>query len=373
VRILHLTDRAGERGGAHVHLAGLIEAQAGRHEVRVAAGAREDGLEWPCPIQIVPGLEARTRVAVELDRLVRQWTPDVIHLHTVVNPAVLDWAVGESAVITVQDHRYFCPTRGKWTKQGLVCRQPMDPGPCAGCFDDDAYFREVHAVTAERLAAVRRLRVIVLSHYMRSELIAAGVPEDRIEVIPPFVHGLTLEAEADGPPCVLFAGRLTEAKGVRDAIVAFRLSGVSLPLVFAGTGPLRTEIEAQGFDVLGWLSRTRLSAAYRRARTLLMPSRWQEPFGIAGLEALHFGVPVVAWDSGGIREWHPGEGLVPRGDVPGLARGLRDALDRRSQAPGGFERSILMNRLEMVYETIGGPGLIHGPLVPTAGSCYTSK
>ena len=38
-----------------------------------------------------------------------------------------------------------------------------------------------------------------------------------------------------------------------------------------------------------------------------MPSRWQEPFGIVGLEALTLGTAVAAWDSGGVREWHPRE------------------------------------------------------------------
>jgi hypothetical protein len=40
----------------------------------------------------------------------------------------------------------------------------MSPGACAGCFDDEAYFRGVYALTVARLAAVRRMRTtIVLS------------------------------------------------------------------------------------------------------------------------------------------------------------------------------------------------------------------
>jgi glycosyltransferase involved in cell wall biosynthesis len=154
---------------------------------------------------------------------------------------------------------------------------------------------------------------------------------------------------------VLFVGRLTEAKGVRDAVDAWRLSEVGLPLVFAGTGLLRSFLEDRGFEVLGWLPRRGLSAAYRRARALLMPSRWQEPFGIAGLEALNFGIPVVAWNSGGIAEWHPGEGLVPWGDVPALARSLREAVGFRAQAPTGFDRAVLMDRLQAVYGAVAQP------------------
>jgi glycosyltransferase involved in cell wall biosynthesis len=92
----------------------------------------------------------------------------------------------------------------------------------------------------------------------------------------------------------------------------------------------------------------RLPRLLRRARALLMPSRWQEPFGIAGLEALSFGVPVVAWESGGMSEWHQGP-LVPWGDVAGLARRLRDAVETRASMPSGFERARLMAHLERVY------------------------
>lgn len=33
------------------------------------------------------------------------------------------------------------------------------------------------------------------------------------------------------------------------------------------------------------------------------PIRWQEPFGLVGLEAMAHGVPVIAFDRGGVREW----------------------------------------------------------------------
>ena len=145
-------------------------------------------------------------------------------------------------------------------------------------------------------------------------------------------------------------GRLVEAKGIREALEAWRRSGSDLPFVTAGTGPLRREIEAEGVNVLGWLDRRRLSAAYRRAAVVVMPSRWQEPFGIVGLEALTLGTPVAAWESGGVREWHPGgELLVPWGDVEGLARALRIGPGQRVETPGAFERDLLTRRLETLY------------------------
>jgi len=297
---------------------------------------------------------------VELDDLVLDFAPDVVHVHNLVNPAVLEWAASRpNALLTVQDHRFFCPTRGKWTLAGEVCRRPMTREVCASCFEDQAYFRGVHALTERRLLAARRLPLTVLSRYMRDELLAAGASPRHVHVVPPFVHRLDPGAVPSGPPCVLFVGRLVEAKGVRDAVAAWRRSGVGLPLVLAGTGPLRAELAAQAargegpeLEVPGWVDRDRLSGLYRRARALLLPSRWQEPFGITGLEALSFGVPVVAWESGGVSEWHPGPDLVRWGDVEGLARSLADAVHRRVTIPPRFERDEAIGRLLALYGRI---------------------
>lgn len=246
MRILHVADRLPGRGGAYTWMLGILEGLAADHEQTLVVGADEAGARLPWRIFVRAGLESRTGAPVELDDLVASLEPDVVHLHNVMNPDVLEWAAsGPGRLLTVQDHRFFCPTRGKWTLEGEVCRRPMTREVCATCFEDQAYFREVHSLTERRLAAARRLPVTVLSRYMREELVAAGVPPRRVHVVPPFVHGLDPAAPADGPACVLFVGRLAEAKGVREAVQAWRRSGVELPLVLAGTGPLRAELSVE--------------------------------------------------------------------------------------------------------------------------------
>lgn len=197
--------------------------------------------------------------------------------------------------------------------------------------------------------------VIVLSDYMRAELLAVGLPAASVHVVPPFVDAGALSAPSRRvvEPCVLFVGRLVQAKGVDDAVAAWRASRLALPLVFVGTGSQRAALERAGQRVEGWLSRADLGAWYRAARVLVLPSRWQEPFGIVGLEALSLGVPVAAWDSGGVAEWHPGGlGLVPWGEVQQLGRALAGLVDTRAAMPAGFDRVGLMERLYSVYQRL---------------------
>lgn len=359
MRILHVADRLTDRGGAYTWLVGVVDGLVEEgHDVRLAVGAAESRAHVACPVEERRGLEARSGEVADLDGLVRRRAPDVVHVHNVVNPAVLEWAAARSnAVVTVQDHRFFCPGRGKWTLGGEPCHRSLGRDACSECFEDEGYFLEIHAVTERRLAALKSVAAVtVLSRYMREELVAAGVAPSRIRVVPPFVHALDPEVPADGPPCVLFVGRLAEAKGARDAVEAWVRSGVDLPLVLAGTGPLREELErrarpagAPSVEVLGWVDRARLARLYRRARALILASRWQEPFGIAGIEALRFGVPVVGWESGGVEEWHPGPGLVRWGDVDALAAALRGAVHRRVTLPPSFPRAEALGRLMVLY------------------------
>lgn len=371
MRVLHVTDRWSDRGGAHVHLQGVVAAQrAAGLRLSVAAGGIE-GEPPGCPELVsIPGLEAReddSSPLAALGALVAAELPDLVHLHTVMNPAVLEWAAARPALVTVQDHRLFCPGRGKLRLDGRVCVEALSPTTCAPCFEDPAYFLGILGLTQRRLRALRSLRrIVVLSAYMRRELVAAAVPEDRIDVVPPFVHDLPAGG-ADGPPCVLFVGRLVAAKGPLEAVAAWRESRVPLPLVVAGTGPLREVVAEAGAQVLGWVGRAELARLYQRARALLLTPRWQEPFGIVGLEALSFGVPVVAWDSGGVREWSPSP-LVSWGDVEGLARQLSRAVARGPVDRPPDLRNERMRQLDEIYRRVASRhgGASRG--TPVAGS-----
>ena len=119
----------------------------------------------------------------------------------------------------------------------------------------------------------------------------------------------------------LLGGRLVAHKAPLDGWRAWLAAGRPLPLEVAGEGPLAAALE--GCRMLGWLDRDGLARALGRARALVFPTRWQEPFGILGLEALAAGVPVVVMDSGGTDEWSRTGCLhVPPGDVTAMAEAL---------------------------------------------------
>jgi glycosyltransferase involved in cell wall biosynthesis len=102
-----------------------------------------------------------------------------------------------------------------------------------------------------------------------------------------------------GKPILLFAGRLSEEKGVLDVIEAWRLIRVQAPnaqLVFAGRGPAEAKLRALAPEArfTGWVDRETLARWYRASTLLLFPSRF-DTFGCAVLEALSCGLPVACY------------------------------------------------------------------------------
>lgn len=116
--------------------------------------------------------------------------------------------------------------------------------------------------------------------------------------------------------------------------------GRKLRLVVAGDGPTAAECRkiAQRFGVdlemLGWVDGPRRIELLRRADALVVPSLWPEPFGMVGLEGACVGLPSVAYDVGGVREWLvPGESgeLARPFEVDELAHALVRLFDSESR------------------------------------------
>jgi glycosyltransferase involved in cell wall biosynthesis len=125
-------------------------------------------------------------------------------------------------------------------------------------------------------------------------------------------------------PRALVVSRLAREKAVDLAIDA--CARAALPLTVCGDGPLaaelRTHAQRSGADVTfaGRVDAATLARLRAEAAVALVPSRAHETFGLAALEALAAGLPVVATRSGALAELEGDAVLVAPGDVEGLAR-----------------------------------------------------
>lgn len=291
-----------------------------------------------------PGSAEATLRAAELD---------VVFLVSSVAPWVAA-RLGSVAPLVrfVQDHTFFCPGLNKRRSDGSICARSA-PLACVphvldgGCRDLPTGWAGIRRV----LGRARDLRrqgsaraLVVASSYMRDEVVAAGVPADRVTTLPYFTRATPSDEaplRADcaeflerqrGRPLVLCAARLVPEKGLD-----FLLEGVArvpgCAAVIAGDGPERARLEAaveghgltERVHLTGWIDVEPMRALLRHCRVSVMPSLWAEPFGIVGLEAMAAGRATIATAAGGALEWTAPEEtglLVPPGDVPSLVAAL---------------------------------------------------
>jgi glycosyltransferase involved in cell wall biosynthesis len=157
-------------------------------------------------------------------------------------------------------------------------------------------------------------------------------------------------------PEILFLGRVTPYKGVDVAIEALaRLRAdhdIAARLVVAGPedpghgAELRALADRRGVgELVRWLGQVdpeRVAGLLARAHALIVPSVWQEPFGLVTIEGALARVPVVAADVGGISEGLRDEEhalLFPARDAAAAAAALARVLRDRDETAARVERA----------------------------------
>ena len=172
-----------------------------------------------------------------------------------------------------------------------------------------------------------------------------GLPPERIEVKPPEVKELlsprllnsqTPSGESNQISAeeidLLYVGQLIRGKGVQLLLEAMSLMKSERMLDIVGTGNMEAKLKAQAAR-LGLDDRVRFHGFQPnpqewmlRAACVVVPSFWQEPYGLVAAEAVALGCRVVAFAVGGLPEACGGKAtLVPPGNITALAAALEDS------------------------------------------------
>jgi glycosyltransferase involved in cell wall biosynthesis len=170
---------------------------------------------------------------------------------------------------------------------------------------------------------------------------------------------------------VLCVGRLAPGKGVDTLVTAWsqRIGPAALRLALVGDGPDRGRLAAtigDGVELTGWLDRDAVTSRVLRARALVMPSEWYEPFGMVLIEAMSAGLPIITTTVAGARTIVGPSGLiaVPPNDPAALARAI-DALDdatvdrlgaaNRASYVERYTTAVGVAALEQLYAEVCSP------------------
>jgi glycogen(starch) synthase len=274
------------------------------------------------------GPEAVLRQRRRLGRLKERFGPDLLHLNL----------TGPSGIFHLQTARVSpCPTV-------IAVRLAPPSGESNGTLTE-RLLDGADWVTANSRAILEHIRSMAPAIESRSSVIYNG-----LESPAPAPEPLPFD-----PPHLVAAGRLGPEKGMDVAVDAFVILKARYPralLSFVGDGPDRAALEArvrehdiaESVTFHGQVSSDTVATLMSRATAVIVPSRWEEAFGMVALEAALLGRPVVGSRVGGLPEVVlEGETglLVPPNRPDALAAAIGTLLDdpERARALGRSARA----------------------------------
>ena len=282
-----------------------------------------------------------------LRRELKAFDPDVVHVRaflTQLSPAILPLLADRPALMHAVMYDAVCPTGKKLWPDGRVCRQRAGWVCKEHCLSWPAF-----GVLMGQRRLYRRWRdafdlVVTNSRATAEKLEAEGIGPCR--VVWNAVDPAPRRPPLGEVPRASLVARLSREKGVDVALRAMARVREAVPdaqLQVIGDGPLRGELEAlttqlelqDAVTFTGRLPRERAQAEAGSAWVQLVPSVWDEPFGLVAAEAMMRGTAVIASGSGGLAEIvEPGRTgyLHSPGDDAALAEHLRRVLTDRRHA-----------------------------------------
>jgi glycosyltransferase involved in cell wall biosynthesis len=350
--VLLVTPRWTRNGGVSAHVEASAAALAARGlEVDVLVSRVESGEAGPgVTVHRSPELfDAGAPMASRLGPLA-DLSPDVIHLHQVDDPELLEAMRGRAPVLT-SAHAYTACTSGvHHFRPGHECDRRHGPG----CIPNLVLRNCAHTRHPKPLpAAYRRIpRVLRALHAADLAISYSRAVDRHLEVngvtrraiVPLF--STIVPATGSGHETrrrVLFAGRIVKPKGVDVLVRAAR--SVDAEFVVYGEGTRMDSVRGlarrlgveERVRFAGWIGAEELAREIAEASVVVLPSVWPEPFGLVGIEALASGRPVVASMTGGIVDWLQ-DGVTGLGVPPGRPRPLAAALNELLADPSGQRR-----------------------------------
>ena len=313
MKILVYLEKSDVRGG--------IEIFAERHVARLRAEGHE--------------VDIASDVHQEMGRY------DEIVVHKCADVATLEKFPPEKTVYYIHDHEPICPRTYAYTPLRHNCTRAGGVWPCILCAPLCRGWKSalgrVFAQGRRKRAMARFRRLVVISEFMKGRLVANGIPAEKIAVEPPVIRKVETGESVPRSPLpvprvdLLFAGQLIRGKGVQLLLAAMARLKTPRTLDIVGTGNMEPKLKALAAE-LGIADRVRFNGFQqnpqdwmRAARCVVVPSFWQEPYGLVAAEAVALGRPVVAFAIGGLPEACGGKAtLVPPGDVAALAKALEN-------------------------------------------------
>jgi glycosyltransferase involved in cell wall biosynthesis len=358
VKILLINDIDTPAGGAELQLLMLRDGLRARgHDVRSFASRAGFGLKESFADYQCFGTHSRLQVlssAVnpsaywQLRRALAKFKPDVVHVSMLMwqlSPLILPLLRGIPSVYHIVYYKPICPIGTKLLPNGERCN--VQAG--VACYQNKCVTLQSWLPLMTQRALWQKWykvfsAIVANGSVLQKRLVEEGIRVDHV------IHGAVPfrppRPPLSNPPVVGFVGRLVREKGADILIKAFAQVLQQVPhakLLIVGDGPEKERLSqtirdlalTAPVEMLGHLSRPEMESRLSAAWVQVIPSLWDEPFGLVTIDAMMRGTAVVASAAGELANTvvHGETGLLVKpGDVDGLAKALITLLKDREQA-----------------------------------------
>jgi len=293
----------------------------------------------------------------DMRRLIQEFHPDIVHCHNLfycVTPSVYDACRAENVPVVQSLHNFrpFC-CNGLFLRDGQICELCQSGNFWHGvryrCLQGN-FLRSTLVSWALTRCRQRKAwhqvdRFVVASEFTKEKYVESGFPQEKISIKPHFVD-IPQEPQDQREGYMLFAGRLSEEKGLNVLLAACRLLK-DVPIRILGSGPLehdiRETISLNGLDQVemsGFLENDDFKRVFRSARFLVLPSVCYENFPRVVAEGFAAGLPIVASRLGSMQE------LVRDGET-GFLFNPRDPNDLALKVREMVDHPDLLGKMQM--------------------------
>jgi glycosyltransferase involved in cell wall biosynthesis len=336
--LVWMNDQARQQGGAETYIRNTVKALRVQHP------------EWEHHLLYSPG---QTELAF-LELFDSAWViPDTPQMHKRLKALQPDWIYVHQLPHNIQwerffalcqehpwktlrflhDHKLFCLREHKYTALNQSTCTRTTGLHCYACpgfiqrSQQQWQFKSLKVLQHQQRLHRHFDALVVGSPYMANEAISHGLDAEKIHVLPLYHQRQASSPEAaptvpvpksDSEPFrFLFVGQLLQGKGLDLLFKAIKKAlddstpsdTLNFEVDILGSGAqemkLRQQVEQAGLTSRvhfhGWVQNK--VPYWQQAHALVLPSRSPETFGLVGLEAMAYGIPVIASDVGGISSW----------------------------------------------------------------------
>ena len=327
MKILYVHERFGALAGAEAN-AHITATELGKrgHTIGIlhgpSTGKNEPAWQTTFPFRAALGEGDNSTV---VKKALADFLPDAVYVHKMADLSVIQTLVenGTPLLRMVHDHDIYCMRSYKYnffTRK--ICTRAAAPYcifPCLASVVKNSGggfpLKWVSYSEKKREIALNRrfARMVVVTTYMRDELLKNGFDVKRIEIHAPVprMGDPNLRSTYSDRNLIIYAGQIIRGKGVDVLLEALALVKTKFECVILGDGNHKAFCEeltkklglADCVTFKGFIPQEELKGYYRECSVVALSSLWPEPIATIGLEVMRYALPVVAFDAGGIKDW----------------------------------------------------------------------